>query len=58
MKCETCFRHCALAEGQIGWCKARQRVGDVIVDRNYGKISALALDPIEKKPLAFSIPAR
>lgn len=56
MKCETCFRHCALAEGQIGWCKARQRVKDVIVDRNYGKISALALDPIEKKPLAFFHP--
>lgn len=51
MKCETCFRECELRDGQVGWCKARMNVNGKIVDRNYGKISSAALDPIEKKPL-------
>ena len=51
MKCATCFRECELRDGQVGWCKARMNVNGKIVDRNYGKISSAALDPIEKKPL-------
>lgn len=51
MICELCFHHCDLSEGQIGFCRARAcRDGD-IVPLNYGKLTSLALDPIEKKPL-------
>ncbi len=49
--CETCFRHCHLTEGQTGFCKARGNRGGEIVPLNYGLLTALALDPIEKKPL-------
>lgn len=56
MKCTTCFRECELKEGQIGFCKARENIGNMIVDRNYGKITSAALDPIEKKPLAMYHP--
>ena len=49
--CELCFHHCALEEGQTGYCRARGNRGGVIVPLNYGKISGIALDPIEKKPL-------
>ena len=49
--CEVCFRHCELDEGQTGFCGVRTcRDGRVCPD-NYGKITSLALDPIEKKPL-------
>ena len=51
-RCDVCFRHCELREGQTGSCGARtSRDGEVRPDW-YGKISSLALDPIEKKPLA------
>ncbi|MBQ9493735.1 MAG: AmmeMemoRadiSam system radical SAM enzyme [Oscillibacter sp.] len=49
--CSLCFHHCALENGQTGYCRARGNRGGVIVPLNYGKISGIALDPIEKKPL-------
>lgn len=50
-RCQVCFRHCQIAEGELGFCGARTcREGKIIAD-NYGKTTALALDPIEKKPL-------
>ena len=51
-KCEVCFRHCEIKEGARGFCGVRScRNGD-IVPLNYGKVTSLALDPIEKKPLS------
>lgn len=50
--CNVCCHHCALEEGQTGACGARKNVAGRIVAANYGKLTALALDPIEKKPLA------
>ena len=49
--CGLCFHHCKLEEGQTGYCRARGNRGGEIVSLNYGKVSSLALDPIEKKPL-------
>lgn len=50
-ECRVCFRHCKLGEGQTGLCGARECVGGQVVTKNYGRLSAIALDPIEKKPL-------
>ena len=50
-RCELCFHHCALDEGQTGFCRARACQDGKIVSLNYGKMTSLALDPIEKKPL-------
>lgn len=50
-RCELCFHHCVLDEGQIGLCRARACQDGKIVSLNYGKLTSLALDPIEKKPL-------
>ena len=52
-RCETCPRHCRLAEGEFGFCRARKADGGRVVAANYGRITSLALDPIEKKPIAF-----
>ena len=49
--CDLCFHHCRLAEGQTGACRARANWDGKIIPLNYGRLTALALDPIEKKPL-------
>ena len=54
--CPACFRHCRIREGQAGFCRARGNTGGRIVCLNYGKVTSLALDPIEKKPLARFYP--
>ena len=51
MICELCFHHCDLSEGQTGLCRARACRDGAVVPLNYGKVTSLALDPIEKKPL-------
>lgn len=51
IKCEICPRTCRISEGQKGACGARINKNSVIIPVYYGKVSALALDPIEKKPL-------
>ena len=56
--CETCPRHCRLEDGEFGSCRARRAEGGRVVCANYGRITSLALDPIEKKPLAFFHPGR
>ncbi len=50
-RCDLCFHRCALQEGQRGICRVRLCRGGKIVDGNYGMVSSLALDPVEKKPL-------
>ena len=54
--CKVCFRHCDIEEGALGACKARTCLDGVVVSANYGRVTALALDPIEKKPLARFCP--
>ena len=49
--CGLCFRRCALEEGQMGFCRARVNRAGEIRCATYGQVTALALDPIEKKPL-------
>ena len=49
--CELCFHRCRLEEGQTGFCRARVCRNGVVVPLNYGRLTSLALDPIEKKPL-------
>lgn len=49
--CEVCFHHCDIPEGRRGFCGARTNLNGKVIPENYGRITALALDPIEKKPL-------
>lgn len=51
MRCDICPHRCALEEGQVGLCRARSNRGGVIVSENYGLVTSISLDPIEKKPL-------
>lgn len=49
--CQLCPHRCRVEEGHTGLCGARANRGGKIICKNYGKITSLALDPIEKKPL-------
>lgn len=51
VQCDVCPHGCVLAEGQTGFCRARSNQGGIIKPDNYGRLTAIALDPIEKKPL-------
>jgi len=50
-RCSVCFRHCEIKEGERGFCGVRTCEDGVVCPANYGRITSLALDPIEKKPL-------
>ena len=56
--CGVCMHHCQLEEGQTGRCRARRNVKGRIVSVNYGRCTALALDPVEKKPLQRFYPGK
>jgi len=56
VKCRICPHGCILDEGQIGFCKARMNVNGEIICKNYAKLTSIALDPIEKKPLYRFMP--
>jgi len=51
VRCGICHHNCSLDEGQLGVCRARRNRGGRIICENYGRITSIALDPIEKKPL-------
>ncbi len=54
--CQVCIHHCHLQPGQRGVCRARKNVDGQIVCENYGQVTSLGLDPIEKKPLSMFYP--
>ncbi|MEA4926722.1 MAG: AmmeMemoRadiSam system radical SAM enzyme [Syntrophomonadaceae bacterium] len=56
LRCVLCPHHCRLKEGQAGLCRVRTNHGGILFTGNYGQISSLALDPIEKKPLFHFYP--
>ncbi len=55
-KCGVCFRRCEIPEGKLGFCGGRICRNGQVEAYNYGRITSLALDPIEKKPLARFFP--
>jgi pyruvate formate lyase activating enzyme len=55
-ECRVCPHHCKIEEGHLGLCKARTNRNGEIISENYGKLTAVALDPIEKKPLYHFYP--
>lgn len=54
--CDLCPHACMLREGQRGRCSGRLATAEGLVATTYGSYSALAVDPIEKKPLYHFLP--
>lgn len=49
--CELCPHGCNIGEGGTGLCRTRGVNSGELRAFNYGEVSSLAVDPIEKKPL-------
>jgi pyruvate formate lyase activating enzyme len=56
VQCIICPHLCVLSEGKRGVCGTKENQEGKIIDLSYGRISALAIDPIEKKPLVHFYP--
>jgi pyruvate formate lyase activating enzyme len=56
LRCTICPHQCVLAVGKCGVCYTKENQGGKIIDLSYGRLSALAVDPIEKKPLVHFYP--
>jgi pyruvate formate lyase activating enzyme len=56
VQCDLCPRHCALREGQRGFCFVRGNQAGRLVLTTYGRSSGFCVDPIEKKPLNHFLP--
>ena len=51
VECNLCPHHCHIADGKTGVCRSRRNHSGVLISEVYGQPCALAIDPIEKKPL-------
>lgn len=51
VRCHLCPHNCVIKEGAFGNCKSRINEEGKLYSTIYGKIVAIHLDPIEKKPL-------
>ena len=51
VECQLCPHHCRMTNGKTGRCRSRRNHDGVLISEVYAKPCALAIDPIEKKPL-------
>ena len=58
VRCALCPHNCKIPEGAAGFCGVRRNIGGKLYAEGYGRISAAALDPIEKKPLYLFHPGK
>jgi pyruvate formate lyase activating enzyme len=56
IRCLLCRHYCNLAEGQTGICGVNKNEDGKLKNIVYGKVAALNIDPIEKKPLYHFLP--
>jgi pyruvate formate lyase activating enzyme len=56
IRCLLCPHQCLIGEGQYGICNVRQHVQQKLITRAYNNLCALAIDPVEKKPLYHFMP--
>lgn len=56
--CPVCPHACRLSPGQTGLCRARYNKDGRVIPVSFGTLTAIALDPVEKKPLAGFMPGK
>ena len=54
--CQVCQRRCLISEGKTGYCQTRLNKNGKLYALNYGLITNIQIDPIEKKPLYHFYP--
>jgi pyruvate formate lyase activating enzyme len=56
VQCLLCPHHCRIREGGRGLCRSRECRDGKLYALSYGRPCALAIDPVEKKPLNHFMP--
>jgi pyruvate formate lyase activating enzyme len=56
VRCDLCARTCFIAKDRRGFCKVRINKDNKLYTIAYGRLSAVNIDPIEKKPLFHFYP--
>jgi len=56
IRCLACSHKCLISEGKTGICGVRKNIEDKLYLLVYGKVAAMNVDPIEKKPLYHFLP--
>jgi len=56
IRCGVCPHRCLIPEGHTGFCNVRENVGGTLVPLTYARVSSVAVDPIEKKPVFHYAP--
>jgi pyruvate formate lyase activating enzyme len=56
VRCSLCAHRCIISDGKRGICAVRENRGGKLYSLSYGKIIALHVDPVEKKPLFHFLP--
>lgn len=51
VECFLCPHKCIIGPDNLGVCGTRENIKGSLYALNYGKVTSIALDPIEKKPL-------
>lgn len=57
VRCLLCPHRCLITEGKGGICRQRKNHGGKLIAEGYGRVSSIAMDPIEKKPLYHFYPS-
>ena len=58
VQCRLCPHHCLVKPGERGRCRVRENRDGTLFSLNYGRVTSVAMDPIEKKPLYHFHPGR
>ncbi len=58
VRCTLCPFDCIINNGKSGICKVRKNKDGILYSLNYEKLSAVHIDPIEKKPLYHFYPGK
>jgi len=56
VRCRLCGHRCVVVPGKYGRCRVRGNVDGVLRSLTYGRLVAINVDPIEKKPLFHFLP--
>jgi pyruvate formate lyase activating enzyme len=58
VRCILCPHYCVIPDGNKGICGVRENIGGTLYASTYCQVAAIAVDPIEKKPLYHFFPGR
>ncbi len=56
VQCFLCPHHCMISAQKSGICRVRTNQNGILVPETYARVSSIAVDPVEKKPLYHFFP--